>query len=182
MIRVNLLEWRREARRRQLKRWLWLSATLLVLVHIALLLCWRGLAESTQRRRSELTLWQQATQQAQQLSRRYKEAQQQQRALQQRTALRQQAHQRLARWQAFMLQLERHMPEEAWLASLTHQQDGVRLEGWSLRPEAPQRLQRRLNASAQFKPWRPGALKKSAEGPYRFTLATDKAEEEDNGK
>lgn len=182
MIAANLLNWRRDARRRQLKRWLWLSGTLLVLVHLALLLYWRELTENTQRRQHQITLWQQAIQQAQQLNQRYDEAQKQQQALRKQAALRQQRHQRLAQWQTFILQLENHVPDEAWLSSLTHQQGSLRLEGLSLRPEAAWLLQQRLSASRFFQPWLPGALKKSAEGPYRFTLATGKAEGVSDGK
>ncbi|UQY44448.1 PilN domain-containing protein [Erwinia sp. PK3-005] len=179
MIAVNLLNWRREARKRQLKRWLGLSGTLLALLAVALLLWWRMLAETTQRRQSQLTLWQQATQQAQQLHQRYEEAQKQHQALRKQAALHQQAHQRLAQWQAFILQLESNVPDDAWLSSLMHQQGNVRLEGLSLQPEAARLLRRRLSASALFQPWRPGALKKSANGPYRFTLASGKAEDGD---
>lgn len=182
MIAVNLLNWRRNARRRQLKRWLGLSGTLLVLVHLALLLCWRELTEHTQRQQNQITLWQQAIQQAQQLSQRYDEAQKQQQALRNQAALRQQRHQRLAQWQTFILQLENHVPDEAWLSSLTHQQGSLRLEGLSLQPEAARLLQQRLSASRLFHAWLPGALKKRAEGPYHFTLATGKAEDVSDGK
>ncbi|GLR07816.1 hypothetical protein COO59_10390 [Mixta theicola] len=176
MIAVNLLDWRQDARKRRLRRWLWLSGTLLVLVHIALLLWWRGLAETTQRWQSQLTLWQQATQRAQQLNQRYAEAQKQQQTLRKQAALRQQKHQRLRQWQAFILQLESNVPDDAWLSTLTHQQGTLRLDGLSLRPEATRLLHHRLRASDVFQPWLPGALHKSADGPYRFTLATGKAE------
>ena len=179
MIAVNLLNWRREAQRRLLKQWLGISGMLLVLITVALLLWWCVLTETTQRRQSQLTLWQQSTQQAQQLHRRYQEAQKQHQALRQQATLHQQARQRLTQWQAFILQLESNVPDDAWLFSLTHQQGNLRLEGLSLRPEAAQLLRRRLSASAFFQPWRPGSLKKSVSGPYRFTLSAGKAENSD---
>ncbi|MGD8203910.1 PilN domain-containing protein [Pantoea sp. FN0305] len=178
MIAVNLLNWRQKVRKRQLRRWLGLSGALLVLVHVALLCWWRGLAEHTQRWQAQLTLWQQAARQAQQLDQRYSEAQKQQQALRNQAELSKRKQQRLAEWQAFMLQLESDIPDDAWLSSLTHQQGTLRLDGLSLRPEATQLLHHRLRKSRFFQIWLPGALKKSAEGSYGFTLTTGKAEDD----
>lgn len=176
MVAVNLLNWRQGARRRMLKRWLWLSVTLLLLAQLALLLCWQLLADNTQRWQRQLTLWQLATTQAQQLSQRFEKARSQQHTLRTQAALRQQKRQRLTQWQAFILQLENSMPDEVWLSSLTHQQQILQLEGLSLRPEATRQLHRRLRKSDSFSSWRPGTLKKRADGLYHFTLATGKTE------
>lgn len=172
MIAVNLLNWRQAECRRQLRRWLWLSIVPLLLIQLALLLCWLSLTESAQRWQRQLALWQQATAQARQLAQRYAAAQTQQQALLDEAARRQQRRQRLAQWPAFMQQLENSMPDELWLSSLTQQQQRLQLEGVSLRPEMTRQLQQRLRASVMFPRWQAGALKKGADGLYHFTLTT----------
>ena len=171
MTMVNLLDWRRCALRRILKRWLWLSVALTLLVCFALL-AWRlHLAGNTRQWQKRLVLWQQATQQVQQLTLRYEEAQMRARTLRQQADSHQRKRQRLAQWQAFLLQLEESIPDDLWLSSLTQQQLLLRLDGLSLRPEATRQLRYRLGEPPFLQPWQPGSVKRSPDGFYHFMLA-----------
>jgi pilus assembly protein HofN len=176
MIAVNLLDWRQRARRRRLTRWLWLSTTLLLSLHITLFFGWQMLTGDTRQWQRKLALWQQATEQARGLTLRYDEVQGQQHRLRKQVERRRERRRQLDRWLIFMSQLENHIPDAVWLSALTLQQQTLRIDGISQRAEATRHLRSRLRQPLLFQAWRPGAVKKNADGFYHFTLAADKAE------
>jgi len=182
MIAVNLLDWRQQACRRRLIRWLWLSITLLLSLHLVLLFSWQTLVANRQQWQTKLTFWQQATEQARELTQRYDEVKSQQQRLHKQAERRRDKRQQLDQWLAFMSQLESHLPDDIWLSSLTQQQQTLSIDGISQRAEATRLLHSRLSQPRLFQAWRPGAVKKQADGFYHFTLAAERAEGAGNEK
>ena len=175
-MRVNLLDWRQRALRRQLLRWGRLSGVRALIMLSTLLLWHQSLTLEAQQWRQQLALWQAARQQAHQLTQRYAALQKQARMLEQQATQRLSRRQQLTEWQTLMARLEASVPDELWLSALTHQQRTLRIEGMSFHPEATRLLHQRLRQLPFLQPWRSDGLQKNAVGLYRFILVAGKSE------
>ncbi|MGK3142430.1 PilN domain-containing protein [Pantoea sp. C2G6] len=170
MVAVNLLPWRQRRRQQQQRH----SLVVLIVLTSGLLLvatqqAWQ-IHEAQQRTAREKRRLQQAVESLAEQRVLQTQLLEQIALLQTRQQQRRQRALQLAAWQQFWLDLPALLPDTAWLTRLEKRERRLTLEGQAQDMADIRHFRQQLARVALLEPPEQGAVKRQADGRYRFSL------------